>query len=114
MRRRDNAHVHRHDPRATHRGDLAFLQDAQDLGLGCQRHVADFIQEQRAALGFAKAAGAVAGGAGISAFDVAEQFAFHQLDGNRGAIDGHERSRATRAVAMQGARDQFLAGSGLS
>jgi len=30
--------------------DLALLQDAQQFGLHQRRHVADFVQEQRAAM----------------------------------------------------------------
>ena len=41
--------------------ELLVLQDAQDLGLGQRRHVADFVQEQRAARGLLELADRAAG-----------------------------------------------------
>ena len=57
----------------------AGLQHAQDLGLGRGRHVADFIQEERAAVALLELADALRGGAGERAALMAEQFAFEQL-----------------------------------
>ncbi len=46
--------------------------------------------------------------------DVAEQLAFEQCLGERGAILGHEHLVLARAIEVQGARDQLLAGSALA
>ena len=42
---------------AADRRELAVLQHAQQPGLGVQRHVADLVEEQRAAVGLLEAAG---------------------------------------------------------
>ena len=89
----------------------AGLQHAQNLGLGGGRHVADLIQEERAVVALLELADALHGRAGEGAALVAEQFAFEQLLGNGGAVDGQERLLAAVAVMVNGPRDQFLAGA---
>ena len=69
----------------------ALLQDAQQLHLHRQAHVADLVEEQRAALGDFESALAGGDGAGEGALLVAEQFALEQLGGNGAAVDGDER-----------------------
>ncbi len=49
--------------------------------------------------------------AGEGAFFVAEQFAFDQRGDQRSAVHGHERTVGQSAAEMNGAGDQFLAGS---
>ncbi len=70
-------------PRASagsaHALDLAFLQHAQQLGLHHRRHVADFIQKQRAAMGLFEFADVPRRRAGEGSFLVAEQLGFDQL-----------------------------------
>ena len=44
--------------------ELPFLKKPQELGLRCRRHVADFVEEQRAAIGLLKLADTPAVGAG--------------------------------------------------
>src|SRR5882724_3095838 len=51
MRRRDHAYIDLLDLRRTEWLDLAFLEHAQELGLQRQRELADFVDEQRAAVG---------------------------------------------------------------
>ena len=51
---------------------LAVLQHAQELGLQVQRHLADFIQEQRAVAGFLEKPCTRLVGTGVSAARVAE------------------------------------------
>jgi hypothetical protein len=45
---------------------------------------------------------------------VAEQFGLQQVLGYRGRVDGDKGLVGTRAVAMQGTRHQFLAGTRLA
>ena len=45
---------------------------------------------------------------------MSEQFAFDEFGGNRGTIQGDERPIFARAFIVQGARHQFLAGSGFT
>ena len=56
-----------------------LLQDAQELHLEVQRHLADLVEEQRAAVRRLEAAHAVAHRAGERAAHVAEQLALEQL-----------------------------------
>ena len=71
--------------------DLAALQHAQQLDLGGQRHVADLVEEQRAAVGVLEPALAVAVGAGERPLDVAEELALQDVLAERGAVQGDER-----------------------
>ena len=52
--------------------------------------------------------------AGERALLVAEQLALHQAGRDRRAVDLHERSLAARALVVDGAGDQLLAGAGLA
>ena len=64
-----------------HRGELAFLQHAQQAGLRLGRHVADLVQEQRAAGGLLEAPDAAVERAGEGAALMAEQAASISLAG---------------------------------
>ena len=78
------------------------------------RHVADFVEENRAVVALLEFADALQGRAGEGAAFVAEQFAFQQLLGDGGAVDREERLLAAVAVMINGAGDQFLAGAALA
>ena len=96
VRRRDDAHIGLQRFVAADAGEFALLQDAQDFALERQRHVADFVEEKRAAVALLEAADARAGRAGERAFLVAEEFALEQLLGNGRAVDRDEALRAAR------------------
>ena len=110
VRRRDDADVHLDRPRRPEPLDLPFLQHAQDLGLRLRAHVADFVEEDRAAVGLLELADLLLGRAGERALLVAEQLRLDQLLGNRGAVHLHEPLAAAQAVAVDRARDELLAG----
>ena len=63
-----------------------LLQSAQQLGLQIQRNVAHLIQKQSPAMRHFKAADLLRQGAGEGSSLVAEQLAFEQPGGNRGAV----------------------------
>jgi hypothetical protein len=90
------------------------LQHAQEFDLHVHRQVADLIEEQRAALGRFEPACLAAGGAGESAFLVAEQLAFHQGFGERAAVDCDEGLVAPLAQVVDVPRHQFFAGATLA
>ncbi|MNL33460.1 hypothetical protein D3C87_1553720 [compost metagenome] len=71
--------------------DLAILQRTQQLRLHRQGQFTDFVEKQRAAVGRIEASGAVTGGAGKGAFDMAEQFTLRQRLRQGGAIDLDQR-----------------------
>ena len=69
-----------------HADDLAAFEHAEQLDLDRDRHVADLVEEQRAAVGVLKPADAIAVGAGERPFDVAEQLAFQHVFAQLGAV----------------------------
>jgi hypothetical protein len=77
-----------------------------------ERHVADFVEKQRAAVGLRDLAGAAAlARAGERAVLVAEQLGLDQRIGQRGAVDGDERAVGARRRLVQRAGEPFLAGA---
>ena len=85
------------------------FENSQQLGLAFPRQLANFVEEQRARVGLLKKADMIAIGSRERAGLVAEKLAFHQLAGNRGAIDRQQRPIGTRAGPMDRPRDQLLA-----
>ena len=61
--------------------DLALLDGAQQFGLQARIHLADFVEQQRAAIGFLELADAARDGAGERALLVAEQFDSSRFSG---------------------------------
>ena len=94
--------------------DRFFLEHAEQLRLAGEAHVADLVEEQRAAGGQLEFAGAGFVGIGERAFLVAEQLAFEQRFGERRAVDGDERMLAPPAAEVNAAGDDFLAGAVLA
>ena len=93
---------------------FAGLEEAQQQPLHAQRHLADFVEEDRPVVGHLELAGLVAIGAGEAALDVAEQFRFEQRFGKAGAIDGTKGRLRARAAALNRAGDDFLADAALT
>ncbi len=79
-----------------------------------RRHVADLVQEQRAAVRLFELAGVPRGRSRERAFLVPEQLGFDQFRRHRRAVQRNERAIAALAFLMQRARDQLLAGSGFA
>jgi hypothetical protein len=76
--------------------------------------VADFVEEERAAVGRLEPARLGRERAGERAFLVAEEFALDQAFGEGAAVHRHEGLAAAAAQVVHMPRDQFLAGAGLS
>ena len=106
---RDHTHVDIHARGPAHGLDLLLLEGAQDLGLGLERHVADFVEEQGAPVRNLELALARRGRSGERTLGVAEEFAFDQLLGNRGAVHFDEGTAAAQALLMDAPGHQFLA-----
>ena len=104
-----NPHVDLDQFRAAHHAEGAVFDDAQQIALAFRRQVADFVEEQRTAVGQQEAAGLVGQGPGERAFPMAEQFGFDQLFRQRGAVDEDERLVRPRAALVDEAGDEFLA-----
>ena len=91
--------------------DLPLLYGAQQLGLETDIHLADFVQQQGAAVGFLELSDPPGDGAGEGAFLMAEQFAFQQMFRDRGAVDRDEHLVGPPAFAVDVAGHQLLAGA---
>ncbi len=89
-------------------------QDPQQPGLKLGGHVADLVEEQGAAVGLLEASLASRLGPGEGPALVAEQLGLQQVAGDGGHIQRNEGLVRPRAVSVQGAGDQFLAGAGLA
>ena len=111
IRGRDDAHVDADRLVVADAGDLVLFQHAEQLDLRAHRHVADFVEEQRAAVGELERADAVAVGVGEGPFHVAEQLALDEVLGHGGAVEGDDPLPLAGAVLVDGLGDQLLAGA---
>ncbi|MNC08372.1 hypothetical protein D3C75_559530 [compost metagenome] len=98
----------------THPANLAFLQHAQQAGLGFQRQFADFVEEQGTAIGSFHQAGAPGAGAGERAFLVAEQLGLDQCLGDGRAVHRNHWCLGPTRQVVQGACDQLFTGARLA
>ncbi len=81
-------------------------EDAQDLVLRLARHVADFVEVERAAVGLLQRADLAAGAVdGLGA----EQLVLHALGRDRRGVEHDERPGSAQRQLVDRARDQFLA-----
>ena len=89
--------------------ELAILQHLQQLGLQRRRHLADFVQQDRALVAQLELAGLGLVGAGESAGLVAEQLALQQLAGHRGTVYFQESAVRALGVLVDEVGEHFLA-----
>ena len=71
-------------------GQLAVLQDAQELRLELERHLCDLVEKKRSPMGELEFSGLPLDGAREGAPLVTEELAFEQVAWNRGAVDRNE------------------------
>ena len=95
--RGEHAHVDVDDVLAADAADLARLQRAQHLGLRDEIHVADLVEEQRAAVRLLEEAALARLRAGEGAPLVPEELALDELARDGGAVDLDERRVLARA-----------------
>ena len=109
----DDAHVHldRLGPPDAH--ERAILEHAQDLRLQRQRHLADLVQKERAAVRQLELPRLALHGPREGAALVAEQLALQDVGGDGGAVDRQEAEIPARRVLVDGVGDQLLAGAAL-
>lgn len=90
--------------------DLFLLEHPEELWLHLQWHVADLVEEDRAAvryLQFSRLSLRV--GARESAFLVAEEFRFKKLPWDGGAVDAYKRAQLAGRGAVDGMGEHFFA-----
>ena len=93
---------------------IAVGEHPQQPRLQFLRHVANFVEKQRAAFGLLETPAAHVLRAGKCAALMPEQLGLQQFLGDRRGVDRDERPARTRTVAMQRAGYQFLAGPRLA
>src|ERR1700694_6196486 len=98
MRRRDDPKVGAQRRVAAHAIVFTVGEHAQKPYLQIGRHVANFIEEKRAAVGLLEASAARALRAGERTAFVTEELRFQEVLRYRRGIDGHKRLRGTHAV----------------
>ena len=112
---RDDAHVHPGGCAVgTHRYHLAVLEKPQQHRLHAQAHLADFVEEDRAAVRLLELPDFVAIGAGEAALHMTEELRFEQGLGDAGAVQRHEPLRRTRGVHVDEAGQDILADAALA
>ena len=89
--------------------DRPVFEHAEQFDLHVETHVADFVEEERPALGRFKMADAAGMGAGKAALFMPEKFGFDQFAGDRAAVDRGESLAGADAFVVNGAGDEFLA-----
>src|ERR1700680_4474177 len=89
--------------------ESAFLQNAQQLALRAGRKRRDFVENDGAASAQLEAAELALDGASKCAEFVAEEFAFHQIWWEAGAINFQKRSVAPGAQFMNEAGEMIFA-----
>ena len=113
--RADELKVDRVSVFGAERRDLALVEHAQQARLQLERHVGDFVEEQRAAVGLqdlAAPAGALRAGEGAGT--VAEQLGLDQRLGDARTVYGDERAACVRAGGVHGTGKHLFAGAGFA
>src|SRR5262245_36728010 len=86
--------------RASDARDHLALEHAEKLGLERERHLADLVEEERAAIGRFEEADLALVGTGERSALVPEQLALEESFGQRGAVELDQRLVATRRLAV--------------
>ncbi len=114
VRGRDDADVDLDRLHAAEAHEVALLDDAQQLGLGLERHVADLVEEDRAAVREVEQPLLRVDGAREGALHVAEERRFEEVRGQVAGVDGDEGPLGSGRVRVDGAGHQLLARAALA
>ena len=94
--------------------DLALLDGTQQLRLQPRLHLADLVQQKRAAVGLLELADPAGDRARERTLLMAEQLGFEQVLGDGGTVHGDEGRPGAAAVLVEKARHHLLAGAALA
>ena len=111
---RDEPDVGTERRRAADFRELPALEDTKKLDLKRKPHLGQLIHEKGAAIGEREDAFAILGGSRERALDMTEQMTLQEAFGDRDAVEGDERSVASRASEVHGAGNELLAGAAFS
>ncbi len=114
MRRGNDAHVDRDRLGRSDGPNLVLLQHAQQLHLQTHRHIADLIEQQRAAVGGLEQAFLRSSSTGEGAFFMTKEFGLEKVLRHGTAIDGDERLVAPGTRFVDGACQELLARAALA
>src|SRR5262245_33668083 len=106
--RREDPHIHLDSVLAANSLNGFLLKHTQQLGLGAQIHVTNFIEEDRTLFGLFEFANSPGLCTSEGTLFVTEQFALEERLRNRRAIHYYEGLSSPLAVLKQTARHQFL------
>ena len=104
-------HVYVSDPRRADALYFAGLQHSQQFRLQPDRHVGNFVEEQRALVRQLEASDPIDARVREGAFDVPEELAFGNPFRQSSGIHGHERLRLAIRERVQPCGGDFLAGA---
>ncbi len=107
------AGIHLDGNRLAHRHHLLLLQHAQQLGLEAEGDIADFIEEDRAAVGRADDAQHALLGPRKGPANVAEELALEERFADARTIDGYKGAVATQTLVAEAPGNQLLARTAL-
>jgi hypothetical protein len=94
--------------------DFSGFEESQQQALHPRRHLSDFVEENRTAIGNFQLSGLVTVGARKAATDVAEQFRFEQRFRNASAVHRHERQMGARTRRVNQAGHHLFADAAFS
>ena len=114
VRGAQDAHARLQRPAAPDPLELPRLQEAQEPGLEARGGVADFVEEERPAVGQLEAAHAVGPRVGEGALHVAEELALEDALGEPSRVHGEEGARSAGRGRVQEAGDEALPGAVLA
>ncbi len=109
----DEAHVHRLHLAAADPLQGTGLDEAQQLALQVEIHLADLVEEQGATVRQAGRPLAIPLGAGERSLHMTEDLALHQIVGNGGAVERDEGLTPARTALVDGLGTHLLAGAAL-
>jgi hypothetical protein len=104
----DEADVDANGLEAAQPHELAVLHDAQEAGLGLERHVADLVKEDRAPVGEIEEALLRVEGSRKRVLHVPEQRRLERLRRGAAAVDGDERPIRPRRVGVNRPGNELL------
>src|SRR5207237_6661576 len=107
--RANNSYIDMDLLRATNSLELSLLDRAEQLCLQREVHISDFIEEERAAIGYFELAELASNGTGEASFLMTEELTLEQFVRDRGAVDDLERPVFARTVRVQRARHKLCA-----
>lgn len=115
IRRRNDPDVDRDAMLTAYRADILFLEDPQQAVLQDIRHISDFVEEQRPAIGrFKKAYFTIPVSSRKGPAYIAEEFTFQQTFRNGPAVDRHKRAVPAMTQIVYGLSQHFFARPGFS